>query len=413
MAMHMRKRLLATLAALCGLGLAALPPAAAQPTPDGVKIGVIGPMTGPSSRYGTFAWRGASLAAAQINAAGGVLGQRIVLVQGDSQCTPVEAVSAARRMISSDHVQIIIGDICSSATLALEPVVEDAKVLLVNAASSNPDITYKAGVGGFQWTFRNYPTDEVRSLVVLKYAAEQRNLHKFAILSVDNDYGRGAIAFSRKYFARFGITVTSEDYFKDDETDFRPVLAKIKAGGAQAILLYGYADTTVLIARQMLEQGIAGKIMLVGNGDFTYPATIKAAPSVLNGAIEAAAWSEDFTNPRSLQFVKDYKATYGNEAPNVHAYTHWETLHLLAAAIQKAGSVDPAAVKTALAGITYEGATGKVVFDDHHQAELPMIVYQIESGAPVVKGLFTSKVRLPDTLKPGTPANGISADGPQ
>ena len=126
---------------------------------------------------------------------------------------------------------MIIGDICSSVTLAMQPVVESEKVLLLNAASSNPVITYKAGVGGFRWTFRNYPTDEVRSAVVLKYATEKRGYKKYAVLSVDSDYGRGAIAFTKKYLDRYGATILSEDYYKDGETDFRPVLAKIRREG--------------------------------------------------------------------------------------------------------------------------------------------------------------------------------------
>ena len=395
-----RKRILCVFAAACGMALAGgLPltaPAATAPAASGdIKIGVIGPMTGANAPYGSFAWRGASLAAREINAAGGVLGHKIALVRGDSQCTPVEGVLALQRMISSDHIGFVLGDICSSATLAYEPIVENAKVLLVNAASSDPSITYKAGVGGFKWTFRNYPTDEQRAGIVLKYAAEQDHIHKVAILSVDNDYGRGAIALSKKFFKRYGISAVSEDYFEASTTEFLPILNKIKNSGAQAILMYGYAASSRLVARQMLESGLAGKIVLIGNGDFTNPQTIKAAPSVLNGAIEAAAWSAGYDSARSKAFVHDYEAAYDGEVPQVHAFTHWETINLLAAAIRKAGSVDPAAVRSALASITFDGATGEVKFDDHDQADLPMILFQVENGKPVIKGVFRTAVVYP------------------
>ena len=114
----------------------------------------------------------------------------------------------------------------------MQPVVESEKVLLLNAASSNPVITYKAGVGGFRWTFRNYPTDEVRSAVVLKYATEKRGYKKYAVLSVDSDYGRGAIAFTKKYLDRYGATIRQRGLLQGPgETDFRPVLAKIRREG--------------------------------------------------------------------------------------------------------------------------------------------------------------------------------------
>ena len=158
-----------------------------------------------------------------------------------------------------------------------------AGVLLLNAASSNPKITYGAGAGGFKWTFRNYPTDENRALVVIQYAAEKRGFTKFAILSVDTDYGRAAIEFTKKYLPQFKGEILTEDYYKEGEVDFRSVLAKIRDSGAQAIIMYGNADTTPIVGRQMIEVGLAGKIPLIGNAEFNTESTIKAAPKDLTG----------------------------------------------------------------------------------------------------------------------------------
>ena len=141
-------------------------------------------------------------------------------------------------------VDFIIGDVSSSVTLAMQPVVEDAGVLLLNAASSNPKITYAAGVGGFKWTFRNYPTDETRALiVVIQYAVEKRGFTKFAVLSVDSDYRHAAVDFTKKYLPGLKGAILTEDYYREGEVDFRSVLAKIRDSGAQAIIMYGNADT--------------------------------------------------------------------------------------------------------------------------------------------------------------------------
>jgi branched-chain amino acid transport system substrate-binding protein len=361
----------------------------------GLKLGLIVPLSGPSARFGGFAVHGATLAMNQINAAGGVNGAPIELSRGDSQGTPVESVSAARRMIAEGGLQAVLGDIASSATLALQPVMEDANIVLLNAASSNPDITYKAGVGGFKWTFRSYPTDELRAKVIMQYGAEKRGFTRYSVLSVDSDYGRGAIAFSKKYLPEFKGEILSEDYYKDDETDFRPVLSHIRSLNVQAILMYGLPDATRLIVRQMLELGLAGKVSLMGSAEFTYPDTIKVAPSVVNGAVEAQAWSPDLDNPRSKQFVADYRTAYGAEVPNVHSYTHWEAVHLLAAAATQAKDGGNAALRDALSAIDYDGATGKIRFDSHNQAELPMYIYQVEKGKAVEEGAFTAKVQYP------------------
>jgi len=360
---------------------------------DAYKIGLISPMSGANARYGAFANRGAALAVKEINAAGGVLGKKIELVSGDSQCVPAEGVSATKRMITFDKLPIIIGDVCSSVTLAMQPLAEESSVLLINAASSNPAITYKAGVGGFKWTFRNYPTDEARAAIVLEHAVKNRGLKNFAVLSVDSDYGRGAINFTKKYLPRYpDAKILSEDYYKDSETDFRPVLSKIKNSGAQAIMMYGLADTTPIVARQMLEMGLAGKVVLVGNAEFNTKSTIAAAPSVLNGSIEAAAWLPEWTSPRSQKFVEEYKKAYGGEMPNNHAYTHWETTHLIAAAIKAAGSFKNDDIRNALSRIKYDSAMGPVTFDDHNQAILPMVLLEVADSKPVIKSAIAARI---------------------
>ena len=380
------------------LALATLAPnisgvARAEGTP--IKLGIVAPMSGPNARYGAFSMHGAELAVKEINDAGGVDGHKIELYNADSQGTPVEGVSATRRLIDEDEVGFIIGDVSSSVTLAMQPVVEDAEVLLLNAASSNPKITYGAGVGGYKWTYRNYPTDENRALIVAKYAAEQRGFTKFAVLSVDSDYGRSAIEFTKKYLPQFRGEILSEDYYKEGEVDFRSVLAKIRDNGAQAIILYGLADTTPIIARQMIELGLAGKVTLIGNGEFNTEKTIQSAPTALEGAVEAAAWLPSWDSPASKAFVEKFTAAY-KEAPNNHAYVHWDTVHLLAQAIHEAGSIEQDKVREALSKIKYESPVGEVTFDDHNQARLPMILLQIENGQPSIKGAYTADIHYPD-----------------
>jgi branched-chain amino acid transport system substrate-binding protein len=366
----------------------------AQAADDTIKLGIVAPMSGPNARYGAFSMHGAELAVKDINAAGGIDGRKIELFNADSQGTPVEGVSATRRLIDEDEVDYIIGDVSSSVTLAMQPVAEDAGVLLLNAASSNPKITYGAGVGGYKWTFRNYPTDENRAFVVAKYAAEQRGFSKFAVLSVDSDYGRSAIEFTKKYLPEFKGEILSEDYYKEGEVDFRSVLAKIRDNGAQAIIMYGLADTTPIVARQMVEIGLAGKVTLIGNGEFNTEKTIKSAPTALEGAVEAAAWLPAFDSPESKAFVEKFTTEY-KEAPNNHAYVHWDTVNLLAKAIHEAGSADREKVRDALSKITYKSPVGDVTFDDHNQARLPMILLQIENGKPSIKGAYTADIQYP------------------
>jgi len=380
----------APLVALVVFASAAL--ASAQPKGEPIRIGLLAPITGNLARWGGYAQNGAGLAADEINAAGGVLGRPLQVVAADSQCQPAQGVSALRRLITADRATFIIGDICSSVTLAAMPVVAESKVILVNAGSSHPDITYKAGVGGNAWTFRNYPTDELRTQIVTEYVVKQ-GARRFSILNVDSDFGRGAAILSKKQLDKLGGTLLSEDYFKSGETDFAPVLTKIKGLKPDVLLVYGLPDSVPPLTAQMKAQGL--KVKLAGVAEFTTPDIIKRSQAdVLEGAVEGMSWAPILGGEGNRAFVEAYRKRAG-DAPQVHAFTHYESLKLLARAIADAGTVDTATVREALARIQYDGLMGRVRFDDHNQAEVPMAVLAVENGAPVSKGTFTIKITYP------------------
>lgn len=361
-----------------------------------IKVGVPLPQTGAASRWGAFSLRGANLAVDTINAAGGIDGRKLELIPADTQCVPAEGVSATQRLLNISEVDVILGPMCSSVGKAIQPIVDSAKIPMLMAATSDPEITYKAGAGGYKWTFRNYPTDEIRALVLLKGAAN-RDIKRLAFLAIDNDFGRSAVAFNKKYQERFpGMEFSSIDFFGLKETDFRPVLSKIKAADAQAVMLFATGgDTIQVLGRQMRELGLAGKVKVMGIGDLTHPENIKALPDVLEGAVESTLWVPGVDHPRSKQFVEDYQKAYGGEVPNFLAYSYWESVQLLAKAIREAKGTKPEALQKAFQTMEYESVLGPVRFDDHHQANLPMLLLEVKDGSPVPLGTFFSQPAYP------------------
>ncbi len=380
-------------ALLAGLALLVTAGAApAQPKGEPIRIGLLTPLTGTAARWGGFAQNGAGLAVDELNAAGGVLGRPLQIVVADSQCQPAQGVSALRKLITADRAGFVIGDICSSVTLAAMPVVAESKVVLVNAGSSHPDITYKAGVGGNLWTFRNYPTDELRTQIVTEYVAKQ-GARRYSILNVDNDFGRGAASLSKKHVERLGGTLLSEDYFKAGESDFAPVLTKIKGLKPDVILFYSLPDSVPPLTAQMKAQGL--KLRLAGVAEFTTPDIIKRSQvDILEGAVEGMSWAPVLGGEGNRKFIEAYQKKAG-DPPQVHGFTHYESVRLLARAIADAGSAEPAKVREALTRIQYDGLMGKVRFDDHNQAEVPMAILAVENGAAVSKGTFTTKITYP------------------
>ncbi|TNM59718.1 ABC transporter substrate-binding protein [Aliirhizobium smilacinae] len=115
----------------------------------------------------------------------------------------------------------------------------------------------------------------------------------------------------------------------------------------------------------------------------------------MEGAIQAIFWLPSLQTERSLNFVGNYKKEYGGEEPNNHAYSHWESMHLLAEAIKAAKSSEPEAVRDALKTIKYESAVGSVQFDDHNQAKLPIILLEIAEGKIEARGNVTGDITYP------------------
>ena len=363
---------------------------------DTIRIGFPIPLTGSASRWGTFCLHGAMLAVKEINDGGGVLGKKLELIKMDDQNIPAEGVSAVQRLLNIEKVDLIMGAMGSSVTKALQPIVEAAAVPMVAAASSDPEITYRAGVGGFKYTFRNYPTDEIRALVVLQDAAN-KGYKKLALLAVDTDSGRNFAGFNKKYISRFPkAEFVSTDFFGQNETDFRPILTRIKATGVEAIIFMATSgDTIQIVGRQMRELQLAGKVPFMGLGDLTHSKNLETLSDVLEGAVEANVWTEIWDNPRSKKFVQAYTQMWNEERPNFLAYSYWETTHLIAQAIKEAGSVDRQAVHKALKAIKYESIMGPVQFDDHHQANLPMVLTEVSKGKVIVTGTMYSQPDYP------------------
>ena len=213
------------------------------------------------------------------------------------------------------------------------------------------------------------PTDENRALIVAKYAAEQRGFTKFAVLSVDSDYGRSAIEFTKKYLPQFkgrdphrGLLQGGRGRLPQrsgEDPRFR------RAGDHHVRPRRHDADHRAPDDRsRACRQGAADRQRRVQYPDRTSRPRRRA----MEGAVEAAAWLPAWDSPKSKAFVDEVHRRLSSEGPNNHAYVHWETVHLLAQAIKEAGSADREKVREALSKIKYDSAVGEVTFDDHNQA---------------------------------------------
>jgi len=349
-----------------------------------IKIGFPGPITGSLAFLGQHMKWGAELAAEEVNAAGGVLGRKIGVTMQDSKCAPPDAVAAAEKMLTQDNIDVLMGDICSGATLALMPIAEREKTPLVVTISTHPDITSKAGVGGNPWVFRINPTDGMMGGAIAGLV-EKAGYKSIAYVAEDTDYGRGGVKIVRDTLGAKAATV-GEDFIEKSATEFLSVLTRIRSKKPDAILLFMLDQQLLNFMKQYVQFGL--DIPLVGR-----PALVSGlvkdllATGKFDGSWTIYPYYEGYAGAKNAAFVAAYTKRFG-QAPHYTGFEMYDGVKLIADAVKRAGSTDAAKVRDALKGSKFESVLGAIQFDANNQAHNSVLLLKVKGGKLEVDGLF-------------------------
>lgn len=322
---------------------------------DTIKIGGIAPLSGGVAVYGTECKNGVDLAVEEINAAGGINGQKIEFICEDDEGDSAKSVNAYKKLVTKDRVKVIIGSLPSGCTMAITNLAQAQKVVQIAPAATAVAIT-DAG----NYVFRACYTDPFQGKIGGKFAYENLDTKKAAILyDIGNDYSVGLTDnFTAEYTSMGGSIVSKESYSTGDK-DFNAQLTKIKAANPEVIYLPDYYGTVALIAKQLRAQGI--NVPIVG-ADGWDGLTDNAGDEVLNGYY-SNHYSEDSSSAAVQTFVKSFKAKY-NKAPNSFAALGYDCVYMLRDAMKASGSTDDSAkIRDALEATNGDYVTGHIVFD--------------------------------------------------
>ena len=322
---------------------------------DTIKIGGIAPLSGGVAVYGTECKNGIDLAVEEINAAGGINGQKIEFICEDDKGDSAKSVNAYKKLVTKDRVKVIIGSLTSGCTMAITNLAQAQKVVQIAPAATAVAIT-DAG----NYVFRACYTDPFQGKIGGKFAYENLGTKKAAILyDIGNDYSVGLTDnFTAEYTSMGGSIVSKESYSTGDK-DFNAQLTKIKAANPEVIYLPDYYGTVALIAKQLRAQGI--NVPIVG-ADGWDGLTDNAGDEVLNGYY-SNHYSENSSSAAVQTFVKSFKAKY-NKAPNSFAALGYDCVYMLRDAIKASGSTDDSAkIRDALEATNGDYVTGHIVFD--------------------------------------------------
>lgn len=346
----------------------------AQPAFSQIKIGAVSCISGQLSTFGVSSIRGARMAVEEINAKGGVLGQSIELVVDDNDSKAGETARIARKFLSQDHVVAILGDLTSSSTMEAAPLAQEAKVPLLTPTATAIAVT-KVG----DYVFRSCFTDPFTGRIMARFALEHLRARRGVILTdVKQDYSIGVSAELSSYYRQKGGQILQEFSFSSGDTDFRAQLSSLKSLQPDVVFVPAYYTEAALILREARQLGV--KAAFVGGEGWDSPSLISVAGKSAEGSFYTDHFSPDDPEPLVQTFVQDYKTKYG-AAPDALAALWYDGARLLVDAIRRAGSVEPAKIRDALATTkNFPGVTGNISLDERRNASKPGVIVTIANG---------------------------------
>jgi branched-chain amino acid transport system substrate-binding protein len=342
-----------------------------------IKIGALLPISGPGSYFGVQDKQGIDLAIEQLNKTG-VNGYKFEVKYEDSACGPLPATQAAKRMLEQYKPHVLLGEECSDATLAIMPVVEEAKVPLINAGSSAIKITEP----GNYWTFRIFPNEVMQGVDLAKNAYTKLNARTAVLLHENTNAGIGNANVFNEAFTKLGGKILADIGFGRDVNDFTAIATRIAGlGQVDVIPTYTLEGQGLKITQALMQAGVTkggdGKAIQIGTIWLPFGFEQKAGKAAL-GYVRAVQFDPLDKRPLVQDFIAAFKAKYNQSPTHLHAHSYDQIL--LIADTVKRGANDAQSIRDALAKTQNLAAlTGSISFDSHNQNTSMDTVHYMET----------------------------------
>jgi branched-chain amino acid transport system substrate-binding protein len=341
-----------------------------------IKIGVFGPLTGDAAAMGSSEKEAVELAVKEKNDAGGIRGKKIEVIYGDDAGKPEEAVNVAKRLISRDEALITVGSISSPASLAASQISRQSETAQIVVSGTAQRITTQ----GNKWVFRS-PVPDTKLVADLANFVHEKfpNLKKFAFLYVNDDFGRGGFEAFKAAGQKYGLEIVADERYTRGDIDFTAQLGRIKASPAQALVEWSRYTEGALIAKQYVQTGM--DLVRFGSDGVASPKYIELGGSAVDGVYFTTHFSvaTGADIPAAKVFIEKYQKAYGR-VPDAYAAEAYDAITLALLAVEKAGKEDRAAIRDALAGISFESVRGPFKFDEKGDPLLLTHVVKIVGG---------------------------------
>ena len=370
----MNKAIAAGAAAIAVIILAGAP--VLSQTTEEIRIGSLSALTGSASLPGQSQRNAVQLAIDEVNAKGGIKGRKVRLYVEDDQLSPIAAANAARKLVFQDKVFARVATPNSPTALAALEVTMEAKTpqFVIGVA---PKITQMNN----PYVVRMTPVDSILAETLVNYAVKAKKSDKIAILADSTDYGRGGRDSAIAALTKLGLKPVLVESFNNDDQDFSSQINKIKASGANSLVIWGFYVQGSRIISQAKKLGL--QMPIFGSSGILQGNFIDLAGSAAEGVSIVSYFSANDAAAHVQDFVKRYKAAF-NRDPDPIAASGYDGIKLLLAAIEKAGTNREAVMKEVLATKNYKGVSGLKTATPNGELGVDGIVLEIKNGVPVV-----------------------------
>jgi branched-chain amino acid transport system substrate-binding protein len=330
-----------------------------------VKIGALLPMSGPGSYFGAQDKQGIELALGEINKTG-VKGVKLEIQYEDSACSPLPATQAAKRLLEQYKPDVVIGEECSDATLAIMPLMAQAKVPFLNAGSSSIKITDP----GNPWTFRIMPNEVMQGVDIANNAYKRLNARTAVLLYENTNAGIGNGKVFNETFTSLGGKILADIGFGRDVNDFTSIATRIAGlGKVDVIPTYTLEGQGLKITQALAQAGVTkgggGQAIQLGTIWLPFGFEQKAGKSAL-GYVRIVQFDPTDQRPLVRDFIQAFKAKYNQDPTHLNAHAY-DQIILIADVIAR-GAKDAQSIRDGLAATkSFSGVTGSVEFDKNNQ----------------------------------------------
>lgn len=337
-----------------------------------VTFGAVLSLTGDVSSWGDDSSKGIELALDSANRASNKYAYRVVFE--DSKGNSAQAVASLKKVLSVDKAVAVIGDNISGPTIAMIPTLDAARVPMISPSASSPKLS-----GMSKYFFRVYPSDSAEGAFMAGVASTQFHLRSVAILFINNDFGAGLRGVFTTTFTSQGGTIPITLGYNEDETDFRPYLARVKAVHPEGVYLAGYYQDGGSILKQARELGLAARFL--GSTTHEDPRLLKIAGDSAEGFIYPFSTGYDAASSDAAvtKFRQAFTAKFKKD-PGLVTALGYDCANLLIAAVEAVGP-DSAGIRTFLASTrAYDGATGRMSFDANGDVRKTVRLKAVRNG---------------------------------